>query len=359
MHEEHIVPLMRPVHPDPEALLPRQRAMHRSGWFSNFGPQSRELEAGVATLLGVPAEHVVAVSNATAGLLGALSVLSAAHRWSLPSWTFTATAAAAAASGRELVFRDVDRGDWWLRSRPGAGEGVLRVAPFGVGFGPEVWARADEVVVDAAASLGADHRLTDMPGTGAVVYSLGATKVLGIGEGGVVVLGDQERAARLRSWTNFGFEAGRTSTFAGLNAKLSEPLAVIALTALESWPEERREWLAARRVADELSVRHGLSLAPGLAGGVSPYWIIELNDVGSRAVFEQVLAQHGVATRRWWSAGCHRMPAYDAVARDPLPVTEHLADTVLGLPMYRGLSDDDADRIDIALKDACSRVDPQ
>ncbi len=351
-----LVPLMRPVLPPPAALHARLGAMHRSGWFSNFGPQSRELERRIGARLGVPADRVVAVANATLGLTGALAT-GGQHRWTLPSWTFSATVAAALQAGRDTVLRDVDERDWWLRCDGGEAGGVVRVAPFGVGFGAEAWVSAPEVVVDAAASLGADHRLHDMPAAAAVVYSLGATKVLGAGEGGVVVLGDAERAARFRTWTNLGFAEERCSRVVGLNAKLSEPAAVIALAALDGWDEERDEWLAARAVTDALTREHGLQAAPGLTGHVSPYWVVRLPDRRCREVVERVLTRHRVATRRWWGGGCHRMPAYRAIPRDPLPVTECLADTVLGLPMFRGLSQADAERIDDALREARAAAD--
>ncbi len=345
------VPLMRPVLPGPEKTAGRFAAMHRSGWFTNFGPQSRELEARLATRLQVAPDQVVCVSNATVGLVGAL-VTSPAKRWSLPSWTFTATAAAAVHAGCDAVFSDVDEEDWWLRASASELEGVLRVAPFGVGFGVEAWSGPGEVVIDAAASLGADHCLAGLPETAAVVYSLGATKVLGAGEGGAVVLGDPDRAARLRAWTNFGFADDRRSIVPGLNAKLSEPAAVMALAALDGWDEERDEWLSARHIADELTAAHGLRGGPGLGGQVSPYWIVQLPDSQTRALYERVLARHRIGTRRWWGQGCHRMPAYHRIARPPLPVTERLAGTVLGLPMFRRLSAVDAGRIDLALEEA-------
>lgn len=350
MDDGDAVPLMRPVLPPPEKLEPRLRVMHQQGWFSNFGPMSRELEAEVARRLEVSPDHVVSVANATLGLVGALAT-ARASRWSLPSWTFTATAAAVMLSGRDARFLDVDEKTWWMRPpvhEGRASEGVLTVAPYGVGFGAEVWC-GDDVIVDAAASLGADHRLDAMPPTGVVVYSMHATKVLGAGEGGIVVLGDADRAARLRAWTNFGFTESRDSRFPGINAKLSEPAAILALAALDGWPEEREEWWSARRRADELTNRHGLVGAPGLTGQVSPYWVVQLPDRRSREVVERVLSKQGVATRRWWGEGCHQMAAYRAIARGPLPVTEHLADTVLGLPMFRGLSAKHADRIDSAL----------
>jgi dTDP-4-amino-4,6-dideoxygalactose transaminase len=158
-------------------------------------------------------------------------------------------------------------------------------------------------------------------------------------------------------WTNFGFSGARESQLAGLNAKMSELQAAYAHAVLDGWEQERAEWIAARdrvlRVGDEV----GLTTFHASRRQVTPYWIVVLPDAATTDVVERVLEDHGVGTRRWWSRGCHRMPAYADVPHGPLPVTEDVADRYLGLPLYRGLSEADAERIHAALLDARDRAD--
>jgi dTDP-4-amino-4,6-dideoxygalactose transaminase len=304
----------------------------------------------MADRVGAPADRVVAVANATLGLVGAMAV-SAASSWVLPSWTFTATAAAALQSGAPSVFGDVDARDWWLHDPGSRDRGVLRVAPFGDRVDATSWATDGDVVVDAAASLGqVDGSLNGLPRGAAVVFSVHATKVLPAGEGGLVVFGDPARAETFRAWSNFGFAGTRTSQQLGTNAKMSELTAACGLAALDDWAAEREDWKAARALADRVTRDAGLPGAPGQAGRISPYWIVVLPDRGTRDLAVRLLAEDGIATRCWWGDGCHRMPAYRDVPRSSLDVTERLAATTLGLPMFRGMTQHDAGRIERAFE---------
>ena len=51
------------------------------------------------------------------------------------------------------------------------------------------------------------------------------------------------------------------------------------------------------------------------------------------------LAEAGIETRQWWGKGCHRHLAFANSPRLPLPVTERLAASVVGLPFFPGLGE--------------------
>lgn len=351
------VPIMRALLPPPASVVPRLEDIGRSGTYSNFGPQVTELEARYADLLNVPPDRVVTVANATLALAGAVAIATPST-WSIPSFTFTASVAAALLAADHVVLHDIDPAEWWVDATgASSSDGVMAVAPFGSPVDLERWKGRGEAVIDAAASLGSLPDLSDLPEAWAVVFSLHATKVLGAGEGAVAVLGSAERAQLLRMWTNFGFSGARESQLAGLNAKMSELQAAYAHAVLDGWEQERAEWIAARdrvlRVGDEV----GLTTFHASREQVTPYWIAVLPDAATTDVVERVLEDHGVGTRRWWSRGCHRMPAYAGVPHGPLPVTEDVADRYLGLPLYRGLSEEDAECVYAALLDARDRAD--
>lgn len=341
------IPLMRPRLPTAEQVLPRLRRMDESGWYSNFGPQVRELEQRLAGLLGVPAETVISTGSATRGLEGSLAISASTH-WEVPAWTFAATVGAALGTGKQLRFTDIREHDWWADSVAPA---RLLVAPFGA-WREEAATTDDEVVVDAAASLGAMPQLTRIGPRTAVVFSLGATKALGSGEAGVVVFGSPERAERFREWTWHGFRHDRVAHTVGSNGKLSEIAAAYANTVLDLWPAERAEWDRARELARSVQAGAGLASHPGAADSANPYWIVMLPDGRSRELTERVLAGHGIVTRRWWGDGCHRMPGFDTVPRPELPRTELAAQCSLGLPMFRDLGPLEAERIATALDEA-------
>jgi dTDP-4-amino-4,6-dideoxygalactose transaminase len=345
------VPVMAPRAPTAADALDRLQQIDASGWYSNLGPQERELRERFASRLRVSSSQVATVANATLGLAGAVSTLGG-RRWSVPSFTFAATPAAVLAAGAELDLSDIDPRSWVL-DPPDEADGWIPVAPFGAPPELGAWAGRERVVHDAAASLGEDLDLSVLPPGHAVVFSLHATKVLGSGEGGLVIFGDAEDTARFRAWTNFGFSGTRQARAPGINAKLSEVQSAYVHAALDGWEQERTEWSAARRSAVAMADRLGLELVPSSRHGINPYLIAILADEHQAAHVERVLEDRSVGTRRWWST-CHTMPAYRTFASTVYPHSERAAASSLGLPMFRGLSAGHIELIEAALAAALS-----
>jgi dTDP-4-amino-4,6-dideoxygalactose transaminase len=337
------IPVARPLLPESTAIARYLRESDQSRIYSNFGPLCCRFEQRLAALYGLSAENVVTVSNATMGLSSALLALTGGKPGLcyLPSWTFCASAHAARLAGLEPYFLDVDPNTWQLTpahvraavantKRPGV---VLVVAPFGNVVDASEWdAFANEtgmpVVIDAAASVDAQN-VQFAP----VVISLHATKALGIGEGGFVVSRDKALIVRIRQVTNFGFHETRTSKIPALNAKLSEYGAAVGLAALDGWPQARRQWL-------RLQERYWSAMAALNAGvrPVRPARLVSSTFVARFSVLtdqlEEALAKGGIVSRRWWGHGCHRDPAFANCRREPLPVTDDLAEHTLGLPFF-------------------------
>lgn len=351
--ESQSVPVMRPSPAPIESVFIRLRCVEAAGIYSNFGPQEREVRERFAERFCVEASRVATAANATLGLTGAVAVLGGS-RWSVPAFTFAATPAAVLAAGADAVFADVGV-DVLLDVAGMSVDGYLPVAPFGAPPDVERWSRMGRVVHDAAAALGNDVDLAGLPAGQAVVFSLHATKVLGAGEGGVVVFGDEEDAARFRAWTNFGFAGSREAQVAGVNAKMSEIQACHVHAALDGWEQERAEWVEARERVERMAAAVGVELLR-FGNGVNPYAIAEFPDAGTALRVESTLARHGVGTRRWWSMGCHRMPAYAHLTDAAFPVTDDIAARTLGLPMYRGMTDEDVEAVRVALEDAIAQA---
>jgi dTDP-4-amino-4,6-dideoxygalactose transaminase len=346
------VPVMLPRAPRARAVLERLEQIDACRWYSNLGPQEQELRRRFGERLHVDPDQIATVANATLGLTGAVVVLGG-HRWLVPTFTFAATPASILAAGAELVLGDIDPDTWILRPG-GEVDGYMPVAPFGKAPDILPWGGRGRVVHDAAASLGEALDLSTLPSGQAVVFSLHATKVLGAGEGGVVVFGDVTDCARFRSWTNFGFAGTREAQLAGINAKMSEIQCAYVHAALDGWEQERAEWAEARERVERMAAAVGVEMLRG-GDGINPYAIAVLRDAETTRRVESTLARHGVGTKRWWSMGCHQMPAYAHLTESTFPVTDDIAGRTLGLPLYRGMSDEDVETVRNALEDALAR----
>ena len=60
---------------------------------------------------------------------------------------------------------------------------------------------------------------------------------------------------------------------------------------------------------------------------------------------ERRLATAAIETRRWWGHGAHAHRSTSAYPRAPVPVTEELSRTTLGIPMFRDFTPADVDRV--------------
>lgn len=110
------VPVLRPLLPGAEAVLPYLRRIDESRWYSNDGPLLREFESRLAAHFGVADNEVAVVANGTQGLALALraSGAGAGGLCLVPAWSFPATAHAVINAGLIPYFVDVDHASWSL-----------------------------------------------------------------------------------------------------------------------------------------------------------------------------------------------------------------------------------------------------
>ncbi len=347
------LPVMKPTLPPPSAFLPRFEDVHASGLYSNFGPQVTELEERFAKRFNVAPDRVTVLANATLALAGLVALLGPKKNWAVASWTFSATAQAILQGAGQPSFRDVDLSTHRIPDSSWQNERFSIVTlPFGTGV-PNRWLEDQHLplVVDAAASMGSVGDLSRLAGCSSVVFSLHATKYLGAGEGAVIVSGSEGVIGELKSWSNFGFSVNRESQMVGTNAKMSEYQAAIAHCALDAGEKTRATWEKLRRSASEVSDALGIDIPYLSSHSVGPYWIVQFNSRADRDRAEKKLEASEIETRRWWSSGCHKMPAFSSFAEESsLPSTENLADRTLGLPYFLGMTEADFARVHDALE---------
>jgi len=274
--------------------------------------------------------YVVSCANATAGLELAytLKMLQGARAIELPSLTFAATWLAANRSGLEIVPIDVDPDTW--------------IAPGVSGFGVPSYAP----VVDAAGAFG-EQDVPILKGGMTAVFSLHATKPLAAGEGGYIVTWDVHEAQELRQMSNFGIGSNHVSVGTGTNAKMSEYHAAIALASLDTW--DREPWLQLFDWYDRL-------LPPCVTRQRRPRGVYSLLPVKTPIAAQRVadlMKANGIETRRWYYPPMHRHPLFEKQGNrksrraNPvnLPVTDDLAEHLIGLPYHLHLTESDISQV--------------
>lgn len=346
------IPVMRPRLPQQRQLAPYLQEIDANRIYTNFGPLQLQLELRLADYLGVSSEHVLLVANGTLALQGAVETAATkSSDWVMPSWTFVASAEAVSTAGAAICFADVDAHTWAMQvgdepsSRP-----HLIVAPFGAPPQVAQWRRkvgASPMIIDAASCFDSCAAMSaEALDNSMVMISLHATKLVTTGEGGLLV-GDPQWIRDIKRWANFGFRGKRIADVRGTNAKLSEYGAAIGLASLDQWRVSREELVGRLSRYERGLSAIGVGVQPSAASGyVTSTIVAQFKSHERRDQCRAALDSHGIETRAWWSEGVHRMESFaDCKLREPLVVTDHLAQTTLGLPFYIDMSESDIDRV--------------
>jgi dTDP-4-amino-4,6-dideoxygalactose transaminase len=352
--------LVRPTIEDVPGLARRIEAILESGHLTD-GPTVKELEERIAERLEVP--HVVAVASCTAGLMLVLQAIGATGRVVLPSFTFAASAHAVHWVGGTPVFAEVEPVSLTLDPDDAATlvDGASAMTATHVYGTPCQTERLQEIadragiplVYDAAHALGSRHAGRPVGGFGtAEVFSLSPTRVVVAGEGGIVSTNDEGLASEVRIGRGYGNPGDYDCLFPGLNARMSELHAAVALFSLQHLDER----IAHRNhlVQVFLGAVEGV---PGLRtpvvpdGDVSTYkdltLILDRDDFGlSGAQLAAALQADGIDSRRYYYPPIHQQKAYAHLPRTrELPVTDDLAGRVLTVPLWSHMTDDEVTRV--------------
>jgi dTDP-4-amino-4,6-dideoxygalactose transaminase len=345
--------------PPLEGVVARLEGSFRSGMLTNAG-LVQEFEERMAARLEVP--YAVAVASCTTGLMLALRALAPEGKALMPSFTFSATAHAASWNGLEPSFVECDANSFQIDAEAVARQlddvGVIVATHV---FGSpcptdRIEAVAAEagipVLFDAAAALGAVHRGRPVGSFGdAEVFSLSPTKPVIAGEGGLVATSRPDVAEAVRIGRDYGNPGDYDTRFVGLNARMSELHAALALESLDRLDEH----LAVRT---DLAGRYREALAglPGVRvqavedGDLPTYkdftLAVDPDAFGmGRDQLARALRADGIDTRSYFSPPVHRQKAYRNIAPAELPVTESVAARVLNLPLFAALALETVDQI--------------
>ena len=342
------------------------------------GPVVAGFEAALAAYVAdldarAPEAHVIGCANGTDALQIALMALGVGPGDEVvcPSFTFVATAEAAALLGAVPVFADIDPATFNLA--PEAVEAaitdrtkaVVPVHLFGqmadmAALRSVCEPRGIPIVEDAAQAIGAT-RGGEAAGLAGDLGTLSfyPSKNLGAyGDGGAVYTTSAPLAERARRIANHGAARKYFHTEVGINSRLDAMQAAILRVKLRHLPA----WTTARRLAAAVYDDHFADLPevtrPPRASGARHVFHQYTLRVADRDAVADGLRERGIPTMVYYPVPLHEMPPYAAGARGPLPETERACREVLSLPMHPHLSQDDLARVASAVRDLVTQPVP-
>jgi dTDP-4-amino-4,6-dideoxygalactose transaminase len=347
----------RPLLPSLGNAMKYYQVAYTNGTITNASVVEH-LEAAVAERLQV--KHCVAVSSCTSGLMMVLRAFGLTGEVIVPSFTFFATGHAALWNGLRPVFADCNEETWNVD--PGDVErkitertsAILVVHLYGNPCDVETLERMAsrhrlKLIFDAAHGFGSRYRNRPVGAFGdAEVFSLSPTKLLVAGEGGLVTTNDRTLARAIRGMRNYGDFGAYDPEWLGMNARMSEFNAALALAGLSLMEAKvaRRNRIA-KIYTSLLAPLPGLRFQRVLPGDVSTYKDYSIHVTSekfgmTRDALAEALRAEKIETKKYFYPPLHKQRLYSSfhnVHGAGLTHTDYVTDGVLSLPIYESLPD--------------------
>lgn len=328
-----------------------------SGWYV-LGKEVEAFESEFAKWLGL--DHCVGLNSGLDALILALKALEIAKgdEVIVPANTYIATVLGITQNGATPVFVEPDK---YHNIDPEKIESaitkntkaILVVHLYGQPCRmDEIMEIANKhgipVVEDCAQSHGATFN-NKMTGTFGKIscFSFFPTKNLGaFGDAGAIATNDCELAEKVRMYRNYGSKEKYYNEVQGVNSRLDEIQAAllrIKLSHLEEITIERN--MIAQKYLNGIS-NHLIQL-PKIYPKARHVWHLFVVQTEKRDQLAEHLKTFGISTQIHYPVPPHLAEAYAGLGyqRGSFPITEKEADTIISLPLFNGMKQENIDHI--------------
>lgn len=204
------------------------------------------------------------------------------------------------------------------------------------------------LVEDCAQSHGASFR-GKITGTWGDVgcFSFYPTKNIGaFGDGGAIVTDNEELYNKIRMLRNYGSRVKYQNEILGVNSRLDELQAALLSVKLRHYGELRKEREALAKRYLEGIENQGITL-PVIRDGAEHVWHLFVVRTSDRDRFQSYLAANGIGTQIHYPVPPHLSDAYKYLGHKAgdYPITEEYANTVISLPLYEGMTEDEINHV--------------
>ncbi|MBT8585755.1 DegT/DnrJ/EryC1/StrS family aminotransferase [Polynucleobacter paneuropaeus] len=363
MNSKKPIYVTQPYLPDLKEFYPYLEAIWESKNLTNGGIFHQQLEEELCRHLGV--KYISLFSNGTIALVVALQALGIKGEVITTPYSFVATTNALMWNGISPVFTDIDPISMNLDPKKieaaisGNTQAILPVhcygAPCDVEKIQEIANKHQlKIIYDASHAFGVNDGGQSLLNYGDLsTLSFHATKIFNTFEGGAIISHTAEMKRRVDQLKNFGFVDEVTVVESGINGKMSEINAAFGLLQLKHMPEVHS---ARKNIAKTYNI--GLENIKGIVipednlsqtSNHSYYPIlVDQNFPISRDQLYEKLKSEGIFSRRYFYPLISEFPMYKnfpSSSASNLPVATKIANEVLCLPIYPGLSEDSISKI--------------
>ncbi|HEY8506499.1 MAG TPA: DegT/DnrJ/EryC1/StrS family aminotransferase [Gemmataceae bacterium] len=330
-----------------------------------LGPEVAALEEEVAAWCG--AAHAVACSSGSDALSLALAALEIGpgDEVILPPFTFFATAGAVLRCGATPVFADIEPATFNIDPQKVEAavsprtRAVIPVHLFGQCADMEpLWRLAERhglaLIEDAAQAFGAEYQGRRAGTLGAIgCFSFYPSKNLAAyGDAGMITTDDADLARRVRALRVHGMEPKYYHKYAGWNARMDAVQAAmlrVKLPHVGGWLEGRRAAAGRYDALIEAEELTGFLRRPAALPGrrhVYNQYVVRVPAAHRDALAEH-LRREGIGCEIYYPLPLHAQECLRHLGHAPgdFPVSEAAARTVLALPMFPEITEDQQLRV--------------
>jgi dTDP-4-amino-4,6-dideoxygalactose transaminase len=362
--DKKIITVTSPLLPSLDDFVPLLEDIWKRKWITNNGHYHQLLEKALAEYLKVP--YISVFTNGTLPLITALQAMRITGEVITTPYSFVATTHSLWWNGIKPVFVDIDpktcnldpnRIEAAITPRTTA---IMPVHVYGKPCDTEaIQEIADKyglkIIYDAAHAFGVEVNGKSILEAGDMsTLSFHATKVYNTIEGGALICHDAKTKDRIDHLKNFGFSDEVTVIAPGINSKMDEVRAAYGLLNLRQVDKaiEARHYVAIR-YREALRDVPGITFMedmPGVRHNYSyfPIFVNEEQYGMSRDELYFKMKSLGILGRRYFYPLISEFSTYrslESAAPENLPVAHKIANSVICLPMYHTLTEEDVQRV--------------
>ena len=346
-----------PSLPNLDDFVPYLRKIWENKWLTNNGEFHQQFEAALAEYLGV--KYVSLFTNGMIALQVGMQALRITGEVITTPFTFVATTHAIHWNNCKPVFCDIEPDTYTMD--PDKVEALITpqttaLMPVHVYGNPCKHEKLQKIAdtyglklfYDAAHVFGVKKDGESVCNWGELsMLSFHATKVFNTFEGGALVTNDENLKKRIDFLKNFGFANEVTVVAPGSNGKMDEFRAAYGLLQLkivdgeitkrqkvaQYYREELKNVAGIQMLYDIPSIRHNYAYFP-IRVNAKKYGM-------SRDDLYNKLKADNIMSRRYFYPLCSDFPTYRSLPSSSvvnLPVASQVAQEILCLPMYAGLT---------------------